>query len=285
MWYYEIAGVRIGIEEVEGIPRMPNYEPFVADAGPVDITYHVRTYTPDTIPAPPAEEMDLVSHDVVNQLYMDDKGKRIFKRIAMLEGDPRVMWFEQSIGQWNEATIYVPFDWLDFVGFSNGFSLEKTLLPFSALMLHCALIEYDGYGIAFSAPSQTGKSTQAGLWEKHRGARILNGDRAILRNEGGTVYAYGSPYAGSSDLFINVRVPLKAIIMLEQAKENTIQPIPQTEALGLFLEQSSLPIWEPMLFEKGMETLEAIITTVPMYRLACLPDEGAVECAYECLSK
>lgn len=285
MLYYNIAGVRIGIEEVQGIPRMINFAPFEAEAGPVDIQYHVRPFPAGTQPAPPLEAMTLVSQDFVNQLYLDEGHGRIFKRIAMVEGDPRVMWFEQTLGQWSEATVYVPDDWLDFIGFSNAFSLEKTLLPFGALMLHCALIEQEGRGIAFSAPSQTGKSTQANLWEKHRDATIVNGDRAILRNEGGVIYAYGSPYAGSSDLFMDVRVPLKAIVMLEQAKANTIRPIPQDEALGLFIEQSSLPVWEPTLFEMGMETLEAILTGVPMYLLSCLPDEGAVECVYQCISK
>lgn len=281
MLYYQIAGVRIGLEEVDGIPEMENFAPFVAEPGPVDVHYSVRTYPPDRSPAPPEEEMDLVSRDLVNQLFI--AGNRIFKRVAMQEGDSRAMWFEQVIGTWNEATVYVPDNWLDYKGFGNVLSLEKTLLPFNALMLHCSLIEQEGRGIAFSAPSQTGKSTQANLWVKHKGANILNGDRAILRNEDGVIYAYGSPYAGTSGIYINARVPLSAIIMLAQAKENTIEPIPQDEALGLFLTQSSLPIWEPMLFEKGMETLEAIITGVPMYKLSCLPDEGAVECAYECL--
>lgn len=283
MQYFKIAGVRIAIDMLEGIPPLENFEPFVAEPGPVDITYFMVAYPPEHSPVPPLEEMDLVSHDYVNRLYISQSEQKIFKWVAMQEGDPRVMWFEQAFGKWNEATVYVPNNWLDYQGIGNVFSLEKTLLPFNALMLHCALIEHDGYGIAFSAPSQTGKSTQAGLWEKHKGARILNGDRAILRSEDGVIYAYGSPYAGSSNLFLDVKVPLKGIIMLEQAKENTIRPIPNNEGLGLFLSQSSLPIWEPLLFEKGMETLEAIITKVPMYMLSCLPDEGAVECAYQCL--
>lgn len=281
--YYKIAGVRIGIDAPDGLARMANFEPFAAPEGPVDILYGVRAYTPQTLPVPPLSEMDMVGRDMINRLYIDAKGKRIFKMIAMQEGDPRVMWFEQAFGEWNRATVHLPVDWLDYPGVGNAFSLEKTLLPFGALMLHCALIEQDGRGIAFSAPSQTGKSTQANLWIRHKGAKLLNGDRAILRSEQGRIFAYGSPYAGSSELFLDARVELKAIVMLEQAEQNTIRPIPQEEGLGLFLTQSSLPVWEPVLFEKGMETLEAIITGVPMYLLSCLPDEGAVACMYECL--
>lgn len=281
MLFYELAGVRVGIEEVEGIPRMVNFEPFACDPGPVDIVYHVKPYPVGQSPVPPEETLELVSQDVVNSLYLD--GQKQYKRVAMRSDDPRAMWFEQEIGKWNEATVYIPDNWLDYIGFGNALSFEKTLLPFHGLLLHCALIEHQGIGIAFSAPSQTGKSTQASLWEKHKGATILNGDRAILRNVDGVIYAYGSPYAGSSNLFINTRVPLRAIVMLEQAKENTIHPIAQEEALGLFVSQSAIPLWQPELFEMGMQTLEAIITSVPMYLLSCLPDEGAVECVYQCL--
>lgn len=282
MLFYQIAGLRIGMNEVEGIKPLENFEPFAAGEGPVDIQYQIIPYAPDTRPVPPQEALTLVSQDEVNRLYLTDDG-RLIKCVAMLEGDPRVMWFEQRVGQWDRATVYVPDNWLDYQGIGNVFSLEKVLTPHGALMLHCALIEHEGRGIAFSAPSQTGKSTQADLWVKHRGARILNGDRAILRNEGGSIFAYGSPYAGSSNIFLDVKVPLRAIIMLEQAKENTIRLIPQEEGLGLFLAQTSLSIWEPTLFELGMQTLEAILTAVPMYMLSCRPDEGAVECVYECL--
>ncbi len=283
MLYYRIAGLTVAIEEVAGIPPMVNFEPFRTEPAPADITYHVRPFRAGASPAPPEDEMTPVSYDLVNTLFLSDDA--MWKRIAMQEGDPRVMWFHQKIGDWNEATVYIPDDWLDFIGFGNALSFEKTLLPYNALMLHCALIEYDGRGVAFSAPSQTGKSTQAGLWEKHMGATVLNGDRAILRVEDGVVYAYGSPYAGSSDLFIPRRVPLAAIIMLQQAKTNTIRDIPHEEGLGLFVTQTSLTMWEPNLFEMGMNTLEAVLTNVPMGMLACLPDEGAVWCAAGWLSK
>lgn len=281
MLYYQIADVRVGIEEVRGIPRMVNFEPFLCQPGPVDITYSVLPYSVSTPPFPPTETLELVSQDIVNRLYLGNQ--KIYKRVAMRSDDPREMWFEQEIGKWNQATVYIPDNWLDFIGFGNVFSFEKTLLPFQCLMLHCALIEFDGYGIAFSAPSQTGKSTQASLWEKYKGARLINGDRAILRNYESKIAAFGSPYAGSSNLFINHSLPLRAIIMLEQAKENKIRPIPQDEGLGLFIAQSAIPLWQQDLFEMGLHTLEAILTSVPMYMLSCLPDEGAVECVFECL--
>lgn len=281
---YQIAGLHIAIDDLPGIPEMVNFKPFAfdppADAVP-DIYYEVRPYSPEKAPTPPEEEMELVSEDIVNSLYLHNNV--MYKRIKMEQGDPRNMWFVQKIGEKNRATVYIPDNWLDFIGFGNALSMEKTLLPFNGLMLHCALIEYQGQGIAFTAPSQTGKSTQAELWRKHKGANVLNGDRAIIRVEKDGVYAYGSPWAGSSDLFFNVKVPLKMIVVLEQAKQNTIRPLSQSEGLGWFIQGTSLPFWQEEMFEMGMQTLEGIITQTPMHLLSCLPDEGAVECVYQCL--
>ncbi|HIQ63058.1 MAG TPA: hypothetical protein IAA66_05660 [Candidatus Avichristensenella intestinipullorum] len=276
MWYYRIADLVIAIDAVAGMPRMSNFEPFACQPAQPDISYRVHTYAPADSPVPDEQALELVSADMVNRTYMADG--RMYKRVAMREGDARCMWFVQTLGQWSQADVYIPHDWLDYHGFGNVLSMEKTILPFGGLMLHCALIEYEGRGIVFTAPSQTGKSTQASLWEKHRGARTLNGDRAVLRATEDGIFAYGSPWAGSSDLYIDRRVPLRAVIMLEQAKENRIRTLSHAEGLGLFVQQSSLPLWEPELFEAGMRTLEKIITGVPMGMLSCLPDAGAVEC-------
>ena len=276
MWYYRIADLVIAIDAVAGMPRMSNFEPFACQPAQPDISYRVHTYAPADSPVPDEQALELVSADMVNRTYLADG--RMYKRVAMREGDARCMWFVQTLGQWSQADVYIPHDWLDYHGFGNVLSMEKTILPFGGLMLHCALIEYEGRGIVFTAPSQTGKSTQASLWEKHRGARTLNGDRAVLRATEDGIFAYGSPWAGSSDLYIDRRVPLRAVIMLEQAKENHIRTLSHAEGLGLFVQQSSLPLWEPELFEAGMRTLEKIITGVPMGMLSCLPDAGAVEC-------
>lgn len=54
-----------------------------------------------------------------------------------------------------------------------------------ALVLHCAYMQREGKAILFSAPGGTGKTTQATLWEKHRGTRVVNGDKALIRRVDG----------------------------------------------------------------------------------------------------
>ena len=49
--------------------------------------------------------------------------------------------------------------------FSSLFALEKRLASRAQMVLHCAYVEYKGDAVLFSAPSGTGKTTQAGLWK------------------------------------------------------------------------------------------------------------------------
>ena len=61
-------------------------------------------------------------------------------------------------------------------------------------------------GILFSGPSGIGKSTQAALWQRYAGAEIVNGDRALVRPDTGTVS--GVFYAGTSGISRNVTASL-----------------------------------------------------------------------------
>ena len=98
--------------------------------------------------------------------------------------------------------------------------MEDILLRHSGLLLHSSFIRCQGKAVLFSAPCGTGKSTQAELWEKYKGADIVNGDRAGLRRLDCGWAAFGLPYAGSSGIYRNESAPLEAVILLRQAEEN-----------------------------------------------------------------
>ena len=70
---------------------------------------------------------------------------------------------------------------------------EHLIIQNEGFLFHCSYIERDGNAILFTAPSGTGKSTQAELWKKYRNAQIINGDRAAIRIVDGTVMAEGTP--------------------------------------------------------------------------------------------
>ena len=58
--------------------------------------------------------------------------------------------------------------------------LRSFLIRSGTLMLHSSRIGISGKAILFTAPSQTGKTTQARLWEDCRGAQVLCNDRTLI---------------------------------------------------------------------------------------------------------
>ena len=85
---------------------------------------------------------------------------------------------------------------MPFEGSAGEVLFRTSLLCCDGIVIHSSAIELDGNGILFSAPSGTGKSTQANLWREHKGAVVLNGDRPALRTLDGSVYVYGTLWSG-----------------------------------------------------------------------------------------
>ena len=155
--------------------------------------------------------------------------------------------------------------------------IEATMLDFGALILHASFIRWDGKGIIFSAPSGTGKSTQAELWERFAGVDILNGDRVAIRKKDGIWRAYGLPYAGTSGIYRNESAPLTAIVALRQAKENRIRRIHGAEAFRYLYPETMIHRWDPDFENKATDLLLQAISDIPVFLLECRPDREAVE--------
>ncbi len=103
--------------------------------------------------------------------------------------------------------------------------------------IHASSIVHEGYGLAFSAESGTGKSTHTGLWMKnYPGTYILNDDAPAMRFVDGVWYMYGTPWAGTTGINANVRVPLKSLVFLERSLQNTIRDASTPEAIRRIFE-------------------------------------------------
>ena len=177
-------------------------------------------------------------------------------------------------------------DWSEATIFCNRYADENYALPlaalcarlayFDAFLMHGSLVDLDGQGIVFTGYSGVGKTTQAQLWEKYQHADIINGDKLFLRCMEGQTYAYGAPWKGSSPYCLNRKVPVKAVVALQQAKENSIQKLDSLACMEFFLPHLFLPHWDQACLNRVLDTFDQILGNVPVYLLKCRPDKDAV---------
>lgn len=162
--------------------------------------------------------------------------------------------------------------------FTSLFALERRMIRQDSLILHCAYMEYQGKAILFSAPSETGKSTQAGLWERYRGSRTVNGDRALLRKIENRWTACGWPVCGSSEICHLGDTPIYAIVMLRQGKVNQAERLSPIQAFALLYAQITINQWNRDFVQQAIILLEELVAQIPVYQLTCDMTEDAVRC-------
>ena len=144
--------------------------------------------------------------------------------------------------------------------------------------LHCSCLRIDGEAVVFTAPSGTGKSTHAALWRRHFGDRVemINDDKPLVREENGRFVIYGTPWNGKHRIGNNISAPIAAVFFLEQAKENSAEPLSAFNSLGMLMQQTVLPTKREDM-AKLLDMLGRFIENTPMYKLRCdISDEAAV---------
>ncbi len=162
-------------------------------------------------------------------------------------------------------------------------ALPHVLLNKERIILHASYIRHGDRGIIFTAPSGTGKSTQAELWHDHRGAEILNGDRAVIGLRDETPYVFGFPMSGSSPYCKNVSLPLCCIVSLLQGPENQIRRLRGKDALRVILNGTYSDPKHRGDFVRNMDAALKLLHT-PVFELSCRPDVGAVETLEEAIA-
>lgn len=158
-------------------------------------------------------------------------------------------------------------------------ALERWLLREDALVLHSSFIKCEEKGIVFTAPSGTGKSTQANLWHRYRNANIINGDRSIIYKNKQTLNfeVSGLPFCGSSGINLDQNAKLNAIVFLSQSKVNKAVPMLKLSAVKRLFEEISINSWNPYFVKKSFKLIEEITNQTPIIHLECNISEEAVE--------
>ena len=153
------------------------------------------------------------------------------------------------------------------------------------IQLHASLVDWQGRGILFLGPSGIGKTTQAELWQRYRGARILNGDLVYVQEREDGFFGWGTPWHGSSPYCENDSVPICGLAVLKQGPENEIRPLGQFELLSQVADSLFYPQWVEGGMEICLEVADHLLERLPVWELSCRPDEGAVERMEETLMR
>jgi hypothetical protein len=153
---------------------------------------------------------------------------------------------------------------------------EHKIVRKGGFLLHAAYIRHGEGAILFTAPSGTGKSTQAELWRSLRGAELINGDRAAVYSRENGVWVMGVPFSGSSGVAKNVSLPLKAIVYLAQSPLTSITSLSGFRAFRRLWEGCSVNVWNLDDVNTCTQNVMNAIGVVPVFYLACTPDESAV---------
>lgn len=181
------------------------------------------------------------------------------------------------------ATMYVRKNRLPGMIHSIGkalqlFPMRSYLAHHGAVLLHASEISYSGRAILFTAPSGTGKSTQARLWHDITGADIICNDRTLLFQHENKYFASGFPVDGSEPIYSTIQQELGAIVVLSQAESTRIRRLRPFYALKYLMEQTVSDVWDIKQRESYLSLWINLLAKYPVYALSCTPDEPAVRC-------
>lgn len=246
------------------------YDPFRHIDHSID-SYQVKVKRVDALEIPDKppvfrniQGLNVVLNDSIEYRYYRDFFTGDIKELLVDDGQHKVLHILKSEKSLQE---------LDLI---NCLALEKTLSECGRFVLHASFIKTMGEAVLFTAPSGTGKSTQAELWKQYKNAEIINGDRAGIWKEGGKWLAGGVPWCGTSGIMKNEILPLKAVVILRKGSENQITEMSVTSKTGRVLEQLTVNPWNREMLISAQIFCLRLCQEIPIIQLTCRPDKGAV---------
>ena len=156
--------------------------------------------------------------------------------------------------------------------------LERVLLKYDALILHSASIIYDQKAILFTAPSETGKTTQTDIWHRNEPmVQDLNGDRTILLRTSEGWYACGIPISGTSTRCEQLIAPIAGIVVVSRAEKDSISELSTMEKVVFLYDQITICSIQAKDAEKALDLIEDLVQSERMLQLNCTMEDSAYQ--------
>jgi hypothetical protein len=144
--------------------------------------------------------------------------------------------------------------------------------------VHACGVVVGGRAVLFCGASGAGKTTMARLFRKHRpSTRVLSDDRVIVRERGGRLWAYGTPWHGSARFASPAGRPVGAIFFLTQADRPSVVRLGRGEAATRLFACAFPPPWDAPSIRRVLGLCGQAAGAVPCARLRFPRNASAVE--------
>lgn len=281
MLQYEIAGLKFNIihDHKKSFKRFKPFEASFPDKPDIEIKFQPSGIFP--APEYSVHEKDGISW---HMKFIHDKTiAHVF-----LKNTGRTEYTIEAKNDWSDITILYREGAKgleqDFSYFLGNYIISNKIIYHRGFVIHASSVSCSGKGIAFTAPSGTGKSTHAAMWKRYYNASILNDDCPIIKIENSNVATiHGTPWSGAGNKAMQSSSPLSMIVILEQSDRNSIRDLTTEEAIPLLLPRIFLPYQNPALMDLVLPNIERVVKTVPKYHLKCRANREATELVYQCL--
>lgn len=199
------------------------------------------------------------------------------KEVYCFRHGPEVMLVDK---EWKNVRILPPVDMESISAFLVQIFHTKAVKK-HMIQIHSSMIDHQNRGVLFLGPSGIGKTTMAELWCRYRKALIINGDMNFVQETEQGFLGWGTPWHGSSPYCENKNVQVCALVVLKQSVQNSIRRLEGFEMVQTVSDNIIYPAWLENGMELCLETLDHLLSRIPVYELSCRPDEEAVKLTEE----
>ena len=153
------------------------------------------------------------------------------------------------------------------------------------IILHSACISLSKKGYLFAGVSGAGKSTISEIWQKGGEAEVLTDERVIIREFQSALWAFGTPWHGTSEIHKNMGAPIEKIFFIRHGKENKATPISETDAANRLMVRCFPTFWNREGTEFVLDFCARVANDKKCYELEFVPDISVAEYIQDQLPK
>lgn len=186
----------------------------------------------------------------------------------------------------NEINIQVHQSWHNYeVSLLMMLHIEKILLEQNGMILHCCYMATDKGAVLFTAPSGTGKTTQANIWHKVYGTDVVNGDRCLIQAYDGDFCANGFFQHGTAVECENIMMPIRAIVIVRQSDYDYIEELSSIQKVALLYSECTVNSWDGLYVNKAFDLLQDLTEQTKVLMLHCTMMDSAAIVLHDYLEK